>query len=129
MVAFQTRNRPPAIRIRSRQEKPWPKAVNTGSVSCTMNEIVASSTSRMIKRRADAEPAGARLLLLRQLVGQDRDEDQIVDAEHDLEHDQRQQRTQAGSVCRRSRNRRLAHSMGVVPEASGSDGIRGACTT
>jgi hypothetical protein len=40
LVAFQTRNRPPAIRIRSRQEKPWPKAVKTGVVSWTIQAMV-----------------------------------------------------------------------------------------
>ena len=48
LVAFQIRNRPPAIRIRSRQEKPWPNAVKTGWVRPTIQEIVASSSSRMI---------------------------------------------------------------------------------
>ena len=53
------------------------------------------------QRRADAQPAGAHLLLLRQLVGQDRDEDQIVDAEHHLQHDQVSSATQAvGSVTK-----------------------------
>ena len=47
-VAFQTRNRPPAIRIRSRQEKPWPKAVKTGAVMPTIQAMVASRISRMI---------------------------------------------------------------------------------
>jgi len=36
LVAFQTRNRPPAIRIRSRQEKPFSQYWNTGIVSLTM---------------------------------------------------------------------------------------------
>ena len=47
LVAFQTRNRPPAIRIRSRHEKPWPKAEKTGAVMPTIQEIVASRISRM----------------------------------------------------------------------------------
>ena len=48
LVAFQTRNRPPAIRIRSRQEKSWPKAEKTGAVIPTMKAMVASRISRMI---------------------------------------------------------------------------------
>ncbi len=48
-MAFQTRNRPPPIRIRSFHEKGSPKTVNTGAVSCTMKEMVASSTSRMTR--------------------------------------------------------------------------------
>ena len=41
------------------------------------------------QRRADTEPAGARLLFLRQLVGEYRNEDKIVDAEHHFHHDKR----------------------------------------
>ena len=69
LVAFQTRKRPPAIRIRSRQEKPCPKAVKSGLVSCTMNEIVASRTSRMTSaaempsRRARARWCSGSLLV------------------------------------------------------------------
>lgn len=57
------------MRIRSRQEKPWPKAVNTGVVSWTMIEMVASSTSRIISaaeipsRRARARCASGSLLV------------------------------------------------------------------
>ena len=40
-------------------------------------------------RQADADTAGVRALCLRQLVGQDGDEDQVVDAEHDFHDDQR----------------------------------------
>ena len=50
-VAFQTRNRPPAMRIRSRQEKPWPKAVKIGAVSCTITAMVARSPSRRTRAR------------------------------------------------------------------------------
>jgi len=48
LVAFQFRNRPPAIMIRSRREKPWPKALKTGCVSPTIHEIVASNSILMI---------------------------------------------------------------------------------
>jgi hypothetical protein len=44
------------------------------------------------QRGADADAPCGHLLRRRQLVGQDRDEDEIVDAEHDLEDHQRQQR-------------------------------------
>ena len=69
LVAFQTRKRPPAIRIRSRQEKPCPKAVKTGWVSPTMKEMVASRTSRMRsaaempRRRALTRCSGGSLLV------------------------------------------------------------------
>ena len=69
LVAFQTRNRPPAIRIRSRHEKAWPKAENTGAVMPTIHEIVASRTRRMISaaempsRRARTRCSGGSLLV------------------------------------------------------------------
>ena len=92
LVAFQTRNRPPAIRIRSRQEKAWPKAVKTGAVMPTIQAIVASRTSRMISAAPMPIRRARCAVLGRQLVGQDRDEDQVVDAEHDLHGDQRHHR-------------------------------------
>ncbi|CPN08941.1 Uncharacterised protein [Bordetella pertussis] len=48
LVAFHTRNRPPATRMTSRHENPWPNSSNTGCVSCTMNATVPSSASRRI---------------------------------------------------------------------------------
>ena len=50
------------------------------------------------QRRRDTKPARACPLSFRQLVGEDRDEDQIVDAEHDLQHHQRQQRDPCGRI-------------------------------
>jgi hypothetical protein len=44
---------------------------------------------------ADADAAGAFAVGLGQLVGQDRDEDQVVDAEHDFHRDQRHKATHA----------------------------------
>ena len=61
-----------------------------------MIEIVNNSTRRRIKRGADAEPAGTRLLFLRQLVGEYRNEDEIVDAEHHFHHDKRDKGYEAG---------------------------------
>ena len=96
LVAFQTRKRPPAIRIRSRQEKACPKAVKTG---CRHpddpGDGARAGSSRMISAAADAEPARPHPVLGRQLVGQDRDEDQVVDAEHHLHGDQRDHRRPA----------------------------------
>ena len=51
LVAFHTRNRPPTIRIRSRQEKPWPKASNSGVVRRTMIAMVPSNASRKIRAK------------------------------------------------------------------------------
>jgi hypothetical protein len=39
-----------------------------------------------------------RALCFRQLVAEDRDEDQVVDAEHDFHHDQREKRSPCGGV-------------------------------
>ena len=50
------------------------------------------------QRAADADPARPGAVLLRQLVGQDRDEDEIVDAEHDLHHDQGDERRPGGGI-------------------------------
>jgi hypothetical protein len=52
VVAFQTRNRPPAIRMRSRHEKPWPNASKSGVVRRTMIAIVPRSASRRMSARA-----------------------------------------------------------------------------
>jgi len=57
LVAFQSRKRPPAIRIRSRQEKVRSNAPavapreKTGSVRCTSQARVDSRASRMTKAR------------------------------------------------------------------------------
>jgi hypothetical protein len=90
LVAFQTRNSPPLIRIRSRQEKPWPNRVKIGVVSWTMMATVPSE--------ADADAPCPLALVLRQLVGQDRDEDEVVDAEHHLHRDQGGERRPGGGV-------------------------------
>ena len=69
------------------------------------------------QRRRDAQLPGAGPLRLRQFVGQDRDEDQIVDAEHDLQHHQRQQRDPGGRVVDEGEMRRqkLDHLHGRRP--------------
>ncbi len=73
-----------------------------GSVSWTMTAIVPSSASRRISAQADADPARPDALMLGQLVGQDRDEDQVVDAEHHLHHDQGRERHPGGGIGRES---------------------------
>jgi hypothetical protein len=50
------------------------------------------------QRETDAEPLRAGALRFRQLVAEDRDEDQVVDAEHDFHHDERQERRPDGGV-------------------------------
>ena len=50
------------------------------------------------KRQADADQSRPAPILDGQLVGQDRDEDQIVDAEHDLHRHQRGERGPVGGI-------------------------------
>ena len=50
------------------------------------------------ERQPDAEPPRRRAPRLGQLVRQERDEDQIVDAEHHLHHDQRGERGPGGGI-------------------------------
>ena len=47
VTAFHIRNRPPAIRIRSRTENPWSPMVNSGSLRPTIHEIVSSRRIRI----------------------------------------------------------------------------------
>ena len=48
---------------------------------------------------ADADAPGLGLMLRRQLVRQDRDEDEVVDAEHHLHHDQRGEGGPGGGIA------------------------------
>src|SRR5438876_11934503 len=85
------RNRPPKRRRRSGPEKGWPNGLNSGRVSRMMP--VRESSSKMRVTMASVRPdTGARLIAGGQLTGQDRDENDVVDAEDDLEHRQREQR-------------------------------------
>ena len=80
------------IRIRPRPETSTPRSVNSGVVSRTTHAMLSSS-SRIRVTNAPNRPSRRALapLLLRQLPGEDRDEDDVVDAEDDLEHGQREQ--------------------------------------
>ena len=68
--------------------RPWRPRSNTGAVRPTSQAIAESRTSRMTSARLMPTRRARVPVRLGQLVRQDRDEDQIVDAEHDLEHDQ-----------------------------------------
>ena len=81
----------------SRPEISEPSTVNSGAVSVTIQEMPASSPKRMMS--ASERPiTRAVALVRRQLVGEDRDEDQVVDAEHDLEHDEGAETEPRGGV-------------------------------
>jgi hypothetical protein len=66
---------------------------NTGAVSAT------------IQAMADAELAGLAAPVFGQFVRQDRDEDEIVDAEHDFHHDQRGKRGPDGGIGQQREDR------------------------
>ena len=89
-VLFASRNRPPPIRIRSRARDVVADIdVNERRVSLTIQASENSSTMRMSIARQQADPPRPLLLRGRQLARQNRDEDDVVDAEHDLEERQR----------------------------------------
>ena len=77
-------------RIRSRHENSKRQSENSGAVSDITQVMLASRPRRMKQREREADDARAVALLRRQLVRQDGDEDQVVDAEDDLERDQRE---------------------------------------
>ena len=51
LVAFQIRNRPPAIRIRSFHENAFPNTVKTGWINPTSQAMIDSSASRITRAR------------------------------------------------------------------------------
>ena len=84
--------------MRSRQEKPWPedREHRLGQLDDDRNR--AEQGKAQEQRQPDADAARLRALMLRQLVGQDGDEDQVVDPEHDLHDDQGRQGDEGGRV-------------------------------
>ena len=69
--------------------------LNSGRVSPITQVMLSSSRIRVTDGGADAELAGPRLLGVRQAAGQDGDEDDVVDAQDDLERRQRQELNEA----------------------------------
>ena len=90
-VLFQIRNRPPAIRIRSRPEISCPSTVNSGVDQADDPGQHQQQADAHEHRHEQAEAAREFAPLLRQLVDQDRDEDDVVDAEHELERGERRE--------------------------------------
>ena len=88
---LNSRNRPPSIRIRSRPEISAPSTVNRGWVSVTTQAMLAKQAQAHDHGQRQADHARAVALMRRQLVGQDGDEHQVVDAQHDFKNDQRRQ--------------------------------------
>ena len=131
LVAFQTRNRPPAIRIRSRHENAVSKlgiavrvrGAGQPEIEHRLRPARRSRRSRTAGRVASPAPGRCRFaasarVRLGQLVRQDRDEDEIVDAEHDLHHDQRGSAAQAAGSASSSKDR---HAPTAVPSRPSLD--------
>ena len=92
-VLFQIRNRPPPIRIRSRPEISWLTNVEREQRLRQADDPGQDQQQAdpHEHRQEQADHARLPLLLGRQLVDQDRDEDDVVDAQHQLERGQRQE--------------------------------------
>jgi hypothetical protein len=103
LVAFQRRNRPPAMRIMSFHDKALPNSSTTGSVSWTIQATVPSKPKRRTSEASTDAPRSL-TLMLRKLVGQkNRNEDQVIDTENHLHGDQGGQATQVVVVVYWSR--------------------------
>ena len=90
-VLLASRNRPPTIRIRSRPEISCPRIVNSGAVSLTIQASENSSSDARDHRAEQAEPARPRLLRRGSLPDEDRDENDVVDAEDDFQKRERRE--------------------------------------
>ena len=66
--------------------------VNSGAVSPTIHDSTSSSPDAHEHREEQADAPRRLALRGRQLVDQDRDENDVVDAEHELERRQREKR-------------------------------------
>lgn len=84
------------MRMKSRHEKPLPRMLITGWVSDTMMAMVPSRARRMISASEMPMRRGLLALALGQLVGEDGDEDEVVDAKDDLHGDQGRERGPGG---------------------------------
>ena len=73
----------------SRPAKSRPATLNSGVVSCDDPRNGGEQQQAHDQGQRQADKPGAVALLRWQLVGKDRDENEIVDAKHDLEHDKR----------------------------------------
>jgi hypothetical protein len=74
---------PSDIDGRTKEGKAWLAAVPAGV------EVITAEQMETAQRQADADITRPLALFLGELVGEDRDEDQVVDAEHDFHDDQR----------------------------------------
>ena len=86
------RKRPPTSMMMSRPEISWPNTSNNGVVSPITHEMPSSSRIRITIASPSPTLRASRLLVGGELAGQDRDEHDVVDAEHDLERGERDER-------------------------------------
>ena len=78
-------------KMKSRPESSWSRIVTMGSVSLMIHDSENSSMMRV--NMASVRPTvAARPLPLRQLAGEDRDENDVVDAEDDFERGEGEER-------------------------------------
>ncbi len=85
-----TRNRPPPNRIRSRPEISLPNTVNNVWRRVATQVMENSSAIRVTMAKPQTEESRACPLRTGQAVDQDGQKDDVVDAENDLEHRERQ---------------------------------------
>jgi hypothetical protein len=78
------------------------------------------------ERQPDAEPAGARLLVDRKPIGKDRDEHDVVDAEHDLHQGQGEEGDPGVAGLK---DRQVPHAPGSYHAGSRTSGTRCTCST
>src|SRR5438067_12590479 len=83
--ALAEEKRPPAIKTMSRQETGWPKRSNKGWVRPIIQAMEASNARRVQQRECQTDLPCPILLFRRQSTGEDRDKEQVVDTEHDLQ--------------------------------------------
>ena len=96
--ALVRRNRPPAIRIRSRPDLQTRDAEQRRGERRDPGDAGEQPETHEQGER-EAHEAGPVAPLRGQLVGEDRDEDQVVDAEHDLQHDEGAEPEPGGRVA------------------------------
>ncbi len=80
------------MRMRSRPEISCLVTVKSGAVSPTSHDRTSSSPMRMNMARKRPDPPRELAPRGRQLVDEDRDEDDVVDPEHQFERGQRDER-------------------------------------
>ena len=125
VVAFQTRNNPPASNKRSRTEKPRPNTVASGARQMHHPGGRSEQREAEYEGQGQAENARQAATAFFDPVGEDGDEHQIVEAEHDLHGDQGRERRPRVGIFREAE--KFVHappsprSFELHPAARGAD--------